>query len=256
MLLERAILFLLVPALLSFTLPKESGNGDGVTETVVSAEVKQQVFDNYARGIYENLDAPDLDYNVFRYALKGYWILKGRNKLENERYLTICDFSKSANSQRFYLIDLETHQLEVRTFVAHGLNTGGEFARHFSNVENSHQSSLGFYVTDVSYNGRNGYSLRLNGQERSFNSNARSRSVVVHGAEYASEAFIKKYGRLGRSQGCPAIPHAVNKEVIDLIKGKSCLFVYAPDRRYMKYSKILRSTQHLDFIYQSLMKEC
>ena len=203
MLLERATLIIMSICCLSVAPVSEQRNSEPATETVISTEVKQQVFDNHARGIYENIDAPDLDYKVFRYALKGYWMLKGRGKLENQRYLTVVDFSKSANTQRFYLIDLEKHELVLRTYVSHGLNTGGEFAKHFSNVENSQQSSLGFYVTDVSYNGRNGYSLRLNGQERSFNSNARSRSVVVHGAKYASEAFIKKYGRLGRSQGLP-----------------------------------------------------
>jgi hypothetical protein len=241
----------------SMAFSAHSGGGEGDTPTAeISVEVKQQVFDNFAQGIYENLNDTALDYEVFVYGLKGYWLLKGRDKLQNDRYLTVVDFRKSANDERLFVIDLEAHRIVMKTYCAHGMNTGGEYAKHFSNIENSSQSSLGFYVTDVSYKGRNGYSLRLNGQERNYNSNARSRSVVMHGADYASEEFIKKNGRLGRSQGCTAIPPKLNREVIDLIKGKSCLFIYAPDRSYTRHSRFIRTTRHLDVIYQSLMKSC
>ena len=112
-------------------------------------------------------------------------------------------------------------------------------ATSFSDTPNSNQSSLGFYVTAETYYGKNGLSLFIDGQEKGFNSNARERYVVIHGAEYSNPDFIGKTGRLGRSLGCPALPTDVSEEIIHKIKGKSALFIYHPNKEYAKKSTYL-----------------
>ena len=118
-------------------------------------------------------------------------------------------------------------------------NSGFDFADNFSNQAESYKSSLGFYLTGEVYQGKHGMSLRLDGMEYGINDNARDRAVVIHGADYASKAFVKANGRLGRSQGCPAVPYAVHKELISTIKNKSVLFIYHPSRNYVAKSKLV-----------------
>jgi hypothetical protein len=134
----------------------------------------------------------------------------------------------SSNSKRLWVIDLATNTILFQSLVAHGRNTGEEFAKSFSNSAQSFKSSLGFYATGEIYSGKHGMSLRLDGLEKGINDNARSRGVVVHGANYVSNSFIKNNKRLGRSQGCPALPEELSKEIINVIKDKSCLFIYHP----------------------------
>jgi hypothetical protein len=102
-------------------------------------------------------------------------------------------------------------------------------------------SSLGFYLTGETYHGKHGFSLRLDGLEADFNSNARDRAIVIHGADYAEEAFAKQTGRLGRSLGCPALPNKTAPLVIDLIKEKSCVFIYGNNSEYLSLSNFLNS---------------
>lgn len=90
-------------------------------------------------------------------------------------------------------------------------------------------SSPGFYRTAETYYGKHGYSLKLDGLEEGVNDHARERLIVIHGADYVSTDFINKHGRIGRSWGCPALPLHLTKEVIDLIKEGSCLFIYTDD---------------------------
>ena len=118
-------------------------------------------------------------------------------------------------------------------------------AKSFSNKQHSNQSSLGFYITGESYVGSKGYSLRLDGQEQQFNSKIRDRAVVIHAADYVSESWIKKYGRIGRSQGCPALPKEINKEVIDTIKDKTVVFAYFNESGYLDGSAYLKTDQGL-----------
>jgi hypothetical protein len=66
--------------------------------------------------------------------------------------------------------------------------------------------------------------------QKGLNDKARERAVVVHGADYVSESFIKNHKRLGRSQGCPALPVEMNKKIINVIKERSCLFIYHPSK--------------------------
>ena len=134
----------------------------------------------------------------------------------------------SSKKQRLWVIDLKNNIILFQSLVAHGRNSGNEFAGKFSNNPQSYQSSLGFYATGETYYGKHGYSLRLDGLEKEINNNARKRAIVIHGADYVSENFIKQNGRLGRSLGCPSLPMNISKEIIDTIKNKSGLFVYHP----------------------------
>ncbi|SCY71576.1 murein L,D-transpeptidase catalytic domain family protein [Flavobacterium caeni] len=166
----------------------------------------------------------------FTKALEGFYALKAKGKIEKD-VLTLVDFSLSSNTKRLWVIDLGTNTILFHSLVAHGRNTGEEFAKVFSNKAESYKSSLGFYITGEIYTGKHGKSLRLDGQERGVNDNARHRAVVMHGADYVSESFIRNHNRLGRSQGCPAIPVELTDGIIDAIKDKSCLFIYHPSRK-------------------------
>ena len=117
--------------------------------------------------------------------------------------------------------------------------SGANMATQFSNQDESHQTSLGLFVTGDTYVGKNGYSLRLDGLDKGVNDRARDRAIVMHGAPYVSEEFVKANGRLGRSWGCPAISAAVAKPMIDRVKGGGLVFAYYPDARWLKTSKYL-----------------
>lgn len=163
----------------------------------------------------------------FSKALKGFYKLKEKGLIKKD-ILTLIDFSLSSNVKRLWVIDLASKTILFQSLVAHGRNTGEEFANSFSNAANSFKSSLGFYATGEVYNGKHGLSLRLDGLEKGINDNARNRGVVMHAADYVSNSFVKNNKRLGRSQGCPAVPIALSKEIISIIKDKSCLFIYHP----------------------------
>jgi hypothetical protein len=167
----------------------------------------------------------------FTKALNGFNLLKAEGKIKKD-LLTVIDFSKSSNTKRLWIIDMATKTVLYNTLVAHGRNSGDEFAEAFSNDNSSNKSSLGFYATGEIYSGKHGKSLKLDGLERGINSNARARGVVMHAADYVSDSFIKMHHRLGRSQGCPALPNGLTQEVINLIKDKSCLFIYHPTKGY------------------------
>lgn len=195
----------------------------------------------FVNRLYENtgLESLGLEKEVLEIAIKGYGKLAKSGKLNKDSLLTIVDFSRSSREKRFYVIDLKNQTLLFNTRVAHGKNSGMEYAKYFSNIASSNKSSLGFYITQNSYNGSNGYSLRLQGIERNINDKALHRNIVIHGADYANENYLKSRGMLGRSFGCPALPTGDNKAVIDVIKNGSCLFIYNPDSKYFKQSTVL-----------------
>lgn len=179
--------------------------------------------------------------DVFELALKGLLKLETEGNLLNPGIVTIADYSQSSNNKRFYVIDLINRKLLFNTYVAHGRNTGEEYAKYFSNSEGSWKSSLGFYITEEPLTGSHtGYGLQVRGVEKGFNDNARKREIIIHAADYVSESFIRKNGRLGRSFGCPALPPEVNKLIIETIKGGTCLFVYHPDSQYLASSTLLQ----------------
>jgi hypothetical protein len=170
-----------------------------------------------------------ISFGIFNTAIIGMGHIKGRLK---KNIITIIDFSKPSTEKRFYVIDIESRRLLYSCLVAHGKNSGENYAKSFSNDSGSLMSSLGFYRTAETYYGTHGYSLRIDGLERGINDNARSREIVIHGADYVSDDYIKKYGRLGRSWGCPALPPDIFKTIIDIISGGTCLFIYGDDGSY------------------------
>lgn len=195
----------------------------------------KELFGRYVATIYQtaNLQQYGLDMAVFQKALTGYINLKATNKLpQNSSIITVVDFNKSSREKRMWIIDLATNQLLLNTWVAHGQGSGNDMANEFSNTNESHQSSLGFYLTDDVYMGKHGRSLRLDGLDEGFNAKARARAIVVHAADYVCQNSIDKLGRLGRSFGCPAVSPEVRDQVIDDIKGKTVLFINGNNSSY------------------------
>ncbi len=187
--------------------------------------------------LYNSFDLKEkLDYRIFKMALNGYY--KIQNKKTN--YLIITDYSKISSEKRFFILNMETLKLEDYTYVAHGKNSGADLAVSFSNKLNSYKSSVGFYLTGKPYNGRYGYSLKLYGLEEGYNSNAFKRGVVIHGASASEPNYINKFGFLGRTEGCPAVPKSINKKIIDKIKNGSVLFIYGNDTKYLRDSKFIK----------------
>ena len=196
-------------------------------------------FTEWSTKLYHAINEADLDISVFRTALKGYLKLIGQGKIENKSIISIIDFSKSSKTERLFIIDIENKKTLFKELVAHGTKTGVEYAKHFSNKKHSKQSSLGFYITGKTYKGSNGFSLKLHGLEKGFNSNAFERGIVLHGAKYVSKKFVKQNGRLGRSFGCPAVPSDKNEAIISTIKNGTCFFIYYPDKNYFEKSDLI-----------------
>lgn len=176
-----------------------------------------------------------VNYDAFEKAVAGY------NKIgqKSKEILTLVDFSKPSTEERFYVFDMRHKKLLFTSLVSHGKNSGGNYATSFSNKTGSLKSSLGFFLTENTYQGRNGYSLVLDGLEKGINDKAKERAIVIHGAAYSNPSVIASSGRLGRSFGCPALPLAVSKPIINTIKGGSLLFIYANNQNYLSYSPIL-----------------
>ncbi len=192
--------------------------------------------------LYNNLKLSSLGLSreAFDYAIKGYNHLRSIGKLKNDKIISIVDFSLPSGKKRLFILDLTSNKILFNTFVAHGRNSGKDLANKFSNKNESYQSSLGFYITRDTYNGKHGYSLRLEGEEQGINDNAIPRAIVMHSAWYVNENIVKSQGYIGRSQGCPAIPEELNKPIIEKIKNGSCLFLYSPDKNYISQSPILK----------------
>jgi hypothetical protein len=155
--------------------------------------------------------------------------------------LTVIDYSKPSTEKRLWVFDLRSREMVYEELVAHGQGSGGNVPTSFSNEPETHRTSLGLFVTDDTYVGRNGYSLRLDGLDRGFNDRARDRAIVMHGAPYVSQQFAETQGRLGRSWGCPALREGVAREVIDRVKGGGLVFAYYPDQDWLTSSKYLGS---------------
>ncbi len=191
--------------------------------------------------IYDSLKLglAGLTKEAFESALKGYNILLGKKYIRRKGMLTICDFSQSSRRKRMYLVDLENCKLLLQTYVAHGRNSGNEYAAKFSNKPESLQSSLGFYITRSTYYGSHGLALKIDGVELGINDKAERRNIVVHGSEYVGDNYLRFSKFMGRSFGCPAVPQNQNKKIINTIKNGSCFFIYHPTKKYKETSKIL-----------------
>ena len=148
-----------------------------------------------SRALYHEIAlAGTIDYAVFERAIAGYNRMGGHDK----DILTVIDFTKPSTEKRLFVIDLKLKKILFISYVAHGRNSGEKYATSFSNREGSFKSSLGFYKTENTYYGKNGYSLVLDGLERGINDKAKERAIVMHGAAYADPSTIRSCGRLGR----------------------------------------------------------
>lgn len=194
-------------------------------EPAISAKV---LFNEYALSLYNvaGLAAAGLDYQVFLKGLTGYQNLKDLKVIPaTKAILSVVDLSLPSTQKRLWVIDLDAHKMLFNTLVAHGRGSGEKMAETFSNMPESNQSSVGFYTTAEVYTGKHGRSLRLDGLDAGLNHNARGRAIVVHGAEYVSQDVINATGRLGRSQGCPALPMDMFSDIINDIKDNTLLFI-------------------------------
>jgi hypothetical protein len=186
------------------------------------------------------INAPaQLNPTVYRLAIKAYDYATRHHDISHANIITIIDYSLPSNKKRLWVINLTNHTTLFHTLVAHGIKSGNNFAQNFSNKPGSLESSIGVFETGCPYYGKHGYSLRLYGLEKGINSNAYKRSIVMHKAWYVSKAMIHRVGRLGRSWGCPAVSEKVSKSIIQTIKNGSLLFVYYPDKHWLKTSEFL-----------------
>ncbi|HEV3251432.1 MAG TPA: murein L,D-transpeptidase catalytic domain family protein [Puia sp.] len=202
-------------------------------------EVKMVILE--AVTLYDSmkLGRTGLNEKAFEYAWRGYHNLLKKGVINKSNVLSICDFTQSSHRKRLYVIDVKKRKLLYNTFVAHGMNSGIEYASSFSNRPESFKSSLGFYLTSKAYMGRNGLSLKVTGLEKGYNDLAAKRNIVLHGSDYIGLDYLKTNGEMGRSLGCAAIPNQVSHKIIKTIKNGSCLFIYHPTKRYLTQSAVI-----------------
>lgn len=234
------LLFVLALAVGMHTSAEASPIG-GETESDNPIDRKTEKYISYVYSKIKFSKNGKLNFDVFKVAFRGYLNMLAAGKISKENVLSICDFTLSSNKKRLWVIDVKAKKVLHHSLVAHGMGTGEEYATCFSNINESHQSSLGFYVTSDTYMGNNGYSMRLEGVDGVFNCNAFERAIVVHGADYVSESFARENNRLGRSHGCPALPMDLAPAIIDNVKNGSCFFIYHTVNNYLSKSRWINS---------------
>lgn len=180
-----------------------------------------------------------LDYAIYLRAVRGAASICA----PKEDMLTIIDYTRPSSEKRLFVIDMVNRKLLYHSLVSHGKNSGELECTRFSNRPGSLQSSPGFYLTAETYSGRHGYSLRLDGLEAGINDQARSRAIVIHGADYVCQRYVDDYGYIGRSWGCPALPLDLKRKIIDLIKEGSCLYIHTDNQNYLGRSAIPNLTE-------------
>ncbi len=218
--------------------------GSGVIGSLAAAPAAVRsatVSSNLVPSAWEGTAVGSINPRVFRMALASAGCAARRGDVTSPSTLTVIDYSRPSTAERLWVYDLESRRLLYEELVAHGQGSGGNFARSFSNEPDTHQSSIGLFVTDAPYVGKNGYSLRLDGLEPGFNDQARARAIVMHGAPYVDAAVARSQGRLGRSWGCPAVREAVARDLIDRVKGGSLVFAYYPDADWLQSSQYLNA---------------
>lgn len=209
-------------------------NNRRINQEEIKSLATDSLYNDYISNLYHqvHLDSAGLNINVFEKALTGFYNFKSSGLLHSKSILTIADFDQESSKKRLYIIDLDKKELILNTWVAHGQNSGGDKPSYFSNAINSNTSSIGFYLTGEIYSGKHGRSLKLDGMDYGFNNNARERAIVVHGADYVCQQSINQSGRLGRSQGCPAVPSRLANKVINTISDKTVLFINSSTQNY------------------------
>ncbi|WP_017733129.1 murein L,D-transpeptidase catalytic domain family protein [Nafulsella turpanensis] len=238
----------------AYFLNTPASEKEATVKTIFSDALKRQMAEEAFLNLYSQFDwgtAARPDFQVFRKGLIGFLNIQKANSLSEKNILTLIDFSLPSSQKRLWIIDLDQKELLFHELVAHGRNSGTLFAESFSNVRNSNTSSLGFYLTGEKYHGKYGLSLRLDGLEEGYNDNARERAIVLHGADYASEAFVEAQGRLGRSFGCPAVPFENKDAIVEAIDARTVLFIYAPDQKYNEDSQLLRTDAAVNYFAES-----
>ena len=235
---KKALIFLSLLIISNFSF-SEGTNLESINQnTIIATETdnKPQKVTLDVKSVYDSLNIKGkIDYSIFQKAYLGYVQIPNKNP----GVLVIIDYSKPSNEERFYVLDLNKKKLVYSTRVAHSKNSGLEIPLEFSDDPNSYQSSLGFFLTLGEYNGAYGYSLRLKGLEENINANAESRAIVIHGGDIVNDEYIKKYGFAGRSLGCPVLPAALTKEIVNYIKHGRVLFIYGNDEEYIEESLYL-----------------
>lgn len=231
--------FVILQSFFGFTPNGEEQKAVTENDTKIEVVEKKAVD---AAGLYQALKDNNEEalpsFDVFNYAYNGYQKIRNEQEI-NDNLLTVIDFSLASTEKRMWVIDLSKKDIVFHNLVAHGQGSGNNMATEFSNVPESHKSSIGFYLTNELYTGKHGLSMRLDGLEKGFNDKARERAIVVHGADYATENFVKSHGRLGRSHGCPAVPSEITEDLVKTISKKSVMFLYYPDYFYIKQSAFL-----------------
>ncbi len=196
-----------------------------------------------------NLSEIGLSKEIFEKAYTGYQYLLSIGKISRPGIITIADYSQPSSKKRLYIVDVNRGLVLHNTYVSHGKNSGTDYAKSFSNEMSSNKTSLGFMVTAETYYGGKGYSMRIDGMEAGINDNVRNRAVVMHAAPYVESGRAKSGIMMGRSFGCPAVPVAETKTIIDEIKGGTCMFLYGEDQNYVQRSRIINA----DFQWPNLM---
>ena len=235
---KKALIFLSLLSISNFSFSEgrnlENINQNTMVTTEADAKPQKVILD--VKSVYDSLNIKGkIDYSIFQKAYLGYVQIPNKNP----GVLVIIDYTKPSNEERFYVLDLNMKKLVYSTRVAHSKNSGLEIPLEFSDDPNSYQSSLGFFLTLGEYNGAYGYSLRLKGLEENINANAESRAIVIHGGDIVDDEYIKKFGFAGRSLGCPVLPTALTKEIVNYIKHGRVLFIYGNDEEYIEESLYL-----------------
>jgi hypothetical protein len=184
--------------------------------------------------------APAADPQVLELALSAMRCAQAQGIGAAAHRLAVIDYRRSSLKPRLWVFDLGAGRLLFEEVVAHGQGSGDDLATRFSNRSGSHASSVGLFVTRETYDGRNGYSMRMHGLEPGINDQALARAIVMHGAPYVNVASGVKQGRLGRSWGCPAVREAIARRMIDVLKGGQFVFAYYPDSGWLAQSALLR----------------
>ncbi len=185
--------------------------------------------------------APGLHADALKLALDSTGCAVQRGLVKRSNLLTVIDYSIRSSEPRLFVFDLAKRKLLFRELCAHGKSSGGDITNYFSNEPGSEASSLGLFVTEDTYVGHNGYSLRLHGLEEGVNDMASDRAIVLHGAYYVSREAIRVLGRLGRSWGCPAVREEIAHKLIDTIRGGSAIFAYYPQKTWLASSVFLHA---------------